>query len=231
MTALLVAAVALLVVVNVLNNRVLPWVYTRSCVVTAALLLVAGSVGGLSWAELGLTSRHLPRATAWSAVLVAAVAVAVAVLAGNARWRKVLYDDRAGRLSGRGLAFHALVRVPLGTVLLEEVAFRGVLYAAIAHDQGIVAGAVGSSLCFGLWHVLPSTALTSDNALGRSLLGTGPRARARGATVAVLATTLAGLALCWLRVRTDSLLTPPALHWATNALGLLGGWLVRSRFT
>lgn len=231
MTTLVATTVVVLAVVNVLNNRLLTRAYTLTCVVTALLLVLLARVAGLGWAELGVTSQHLARATAWSGVLIAAIGVVVGVLGSHPRWQRVLVDDRAGRLSRRELAFHTLVRIPLGTVLLEEVAFRGVLYAAIAHQHGAGSAAVGSSVLFGLWHILPSTALTSDNALGRSMLGSGPRARARGVIVAVLVTALAGLALCWLRVRSDSLLPPAALHWAANAFGLLGGWLVCRRLT
>lgn len=229
MTAFLVAVVALLVVVNLFNNRLLPGVYTRTCILTATLLLLSARQAGLTTTDLGLALQHLGRATAWSAVLTAAVAVAVVALVRHPRWQQLLYDDRAGRLRGRELVFHALVRIPLGTVLLEEVAFRAVLFGAIARDHGMVAGAVGSSLLFGLWHLLPSAASTADSALGRSVLGTGRAARVRGATVAVLVTALAGVALCWLRTTSGSLLTPAMVHWATNALSLVGAWTVLHR--
>ena len=45
------------------------------------------------------------------------------------------HDKRVGRAFGRVL-YQALVRIPLGTALLEEVAFRGVLPALFALPLG-----------------------------------------------------------------------------------------------
>lgn len=43
----------------------------------------------------------------------------------------------------------------------------------------------------------------------------------------MLFTAAAGAVLCELRRRSGSLLAPMALHWATNALGYLAGYLIR----
>lgn len=226
MTAYLLAVVAGLTVVNLLNNWLLPGAYTVTCLVAAAVLVASARAAGLSWSELGLPG-DLRRGLAWSAVLACLVALVVAAIAVHPRLRPILYDDRAGRLTGAELVFQLLVRIPLGTVLLEEIAFRGVVFAAISRDHGTVAGAAVSSMLFGLWHVLPSSALTVSNEITRTLLGTGQTARVQGAVIAVVATTVAGVALCWLRLAARSIAAPAALHWAINALGLLGAWLVR----
>ena len=42
-----------------------------------------------------------------------------------------------------------------------------------------------------------------------------------GVALSVVATTAAGLIFGWLRYKSDSLLTPIALHWALNATGAL----------
>jgi membrane protease YdiL (CAAX protease family) len=85
-------------------------------------------------------------------------------------------DRRHDTLDGNGIAFKALVAVPVGTVLLEEVAFRGVLLALLART-GTTARAVvlftalaGVVLCLlrlRSGSLLPPTALHwAANALG-----------------------------------------------------------------
>lgn len=86
----------------------------------------------------------------------------------------------------------------------------GTTSGELRRQHGARAATVGSSVLFGLWHVLP--ALGSDAGPG------GAGARTAGT---VLVTGLAGLGFCWLRVRSGSLLAPALLHWALNGLGLL----------
>ena len=70
------------------------------------------------------------------------------------------YSDKISdpRLSGLGasdLIYRAVVRIPLGTALFEEMAFRGLLYAALMRF-GIVRAIWASSLVFALWHIMPT---------------------------------------------------------------------------
>jgi membrane protease YdiL (CAAX protease family) len=122
------------------------------------------------------------------------------------------------------LAWQALVRVPLGTVLLEEMAFRGVLWAMIARRRGAWWATGLSSALFGLWHVLPSMNLTDTNAAADALFGAGPVGQVLAVSAAVLGTAAAGILFCELRRRSGSLLAPAALHWALNGWGYLFAW-------
>jgi uncharacterized protein len=47
----------------------------------------------------------------------------------------------------------AFIVVPLGTVLLEEVAFRGVLLGLVNRHRGAAWASITSSVLFGLWHI------------------------------------------------------------------------------
>jgi membrane protease YdiL (CAAX protease family) len=139
-----------------------------------------------------------------------ATALAVPVL------RPLLADGRVADLGGGELAGQALLRIPLGTVLWEEVAFRGVLLAALARLLPR-AGATGvSAAVFGLWHVRPTL-----GALAANDLAGGPLARTGAVLLACLATAAAGVLFAELRERSGSLLAPALLHLATNTLGLL----------
>lgn len=193
-----------------------------TCVAAAALLVALARRDGCSWTALGLGRESLGPGLRWAGALVAAVLLGYLVAVALPPTRQAFADTRATSLSGATLLWHLLVRIPLGTALLEEVAFRGVVYAMVERRRGVRAAVVGSSLLFGLWHVLPSLGLRRTNAAVADVLGSGP---AGAVVAAVAATTLAGVVLCELRRRSGGLLAPFALHWALNALGLLVAWL------
>jgi uncharacterized protein len=193
-----------------------------TCVAAAALLMALARRDGCSWTALGLGRESLGPGLRWAGALVAAVLLGYLVAVALPPTRQAFADTRATSLSGAALLWHLLVRISLGTALLEEVAFRGVVYAMVERRRGVRAAVVGSSLLFGLWHVLPSLGLRRANAAVADVLGSGP---AGAVVAAVAATTLAGVVFCELRRRSGGLLAPFALHWALNALGLLVAWL------
>src|SRR6266545_1235438 len=209
---------------HLLNNRLLPQAYVLTCLAAAGLLLVLARRDGCSWSDLGLGTRQVGSGLRWAAVLVGVVLLADAVAVGLPVTRQAFADTRATALSGAAVLWHVLVRIPLGTALLEEVAFRGVLLAMLARRRGVRVAVIGSSLLFGLWHVLPSLGLRNANAAVADLVGPGPAGTVLTVIGAAAGATLAGVALCELRRRSGSLLAPFALHWALNGLGLLFAW-------
>jgi hypothetical protein len=117
--------------------------------------------------------------------------------------RAALRDERMASMTARALTNDVLLRIPLGTVALEEIAFRGVLPA--------LCGEPISCLVFGLWHIAPTR-------LGLDLNGiTSPPARAGAIVVAFGATAIAGKYLCWLR-RQGGLAAPMTAHATVNGL-------------
>jgi hypothetical protein len=60
-----------------------------------------------------------------------------------------------------------------------------------------------------------------SNAGVASTLGTGTRAQVISVVGSVVATALAGVVFCMLRIWSGSLLAPMGLHWATNGLGFI----------
>ncbi|MFE7900785.1 CPBP family intramembrane glutamic endopeptidase [Streptomyces sp. NPDC057424] len=218
-------ALAVLVGANLLNNWLAPGAYLLTCVVAAAALLLIARWDGLTRADLGLDTVALYRGLRWAPLLVGAVlAVFLAGLAVPAT-REAFEDERAAGLTLGQLLWRVLIRVPAGTVLLEEVAFRGVLWAMVRRRRGTAWATAVSSLLFGLWHVLPSRGLSRANAAA-AVLGTGPAGSVLPVAAAVVATTAAGVVLCELRRRSGSLLAPAALHWALNSFGYVLAWAV-----
>jgi CAAX protease family protein len=109
-----------------------------------------------------------------------------------------------------------LVRIPWGTVLWEEVAFRGVLLASLSRLVSVRTATAMSAAVFGIWHVRPTlSALAANNVAG------GPVLRAVAVVLGCLFTGVAGGLFAWLRLRSGSLLAPGLLHLAANALGTL----------
>lgn len=186
----------------------------------ALLLLLAGRLAGLTWAELGLGRQTLLRGALVGGVAALAVAIVYAVAVAVPFTRRAFRDTRY-RIGLRAALYLSLVAIPLGTVLFEEVAFRGVLWGLLSRDYGAVAATVVSACIFGLWHVLPAIDLARTNVSVRGHTTAGRRRVAVTVLATVVFTTLAGIVFAELRRRSGSLIAPLALHWATNGLGVL----------
>ena len=206
---------------NVIHRH--PWHHRRytalnACATGAALS--AAMASGLTAADLGIDPRG------WApgrlgAGLAAAVAAGWLLVAAVPVTRPVLDDRRITSLDGRAIAYQALVRIPVGTVLWEEAAFRGVLQAALRRVvPGAVAIAVTSGV-FGIWHIRPTLQALRVNGLASDRKNAVARVAA-----GVAATSAGGVLLSWLRARSGSLTAPVLVHLATNSVPLVAAWAV-----
>ena len=186
----------------------------------AIALVVLARRAGLSWDDLGLARRTWGKGAAYAAVAVVLVAGGYALGAALPATRAAFLDVRYHLRPGPAL-ITALLVIPLGTVLLEEIAFRGVLLGLVRHRGGTAWATVVSSVLFGLWHILPSLHLNRANHAVGSLVGSGAGAQFLAVAAAVAFTAGAGLIFCELRRRSGSVLAAAGLHWATNALGVI----------
>lgn len=218
------AAITILAVSNVVSNRLWPQAYLPWNVAVAASLMVLALACGLSWADLGLTRRWLRRGLTVGGGVAGGVAALYALAFAVPATRGMFADDRAAGPLAAAL-FAAFVRIPLGTVLPEELAFRGVL-------PGLIGGSwwrrtLVSSGLFGLWHVLPALGMAKANTGIGTAIG---RWGAAGQTVAtVLATSGAGVLLSIYRRWGGHLVAPMLVHVATNSLGTLLAWATFAR--
>ena len=160
----------------------------------ALVLVVLARRSGLTWDCLGLSRRSVRRGLAYAVVAILAVAVVYLIGAALPLTRTAFLDARY-HLRPRTALLAALVVVPLGTVLLEEVAFRGVLLGLVNRYRGGRWASVSSSTLFGFWHVLPSLRLTRANAAAAAVFGAGLGGQALAVAAAVGFTALAGLLL------------------------------------
>jgi membrane protease YdiL (CAAX protease family) len=196
----------------------------------AAGLVVLARRAGLDWHDLGLSRRTLIPGLKYAVGAVLAVTVVYGLGAAIPLTRPAFHDVRYHLHLGAAL-LTAFVIVPLGTVLLEEVAFRGVLLGLVRRHRGATWASITSSVLFGLWHILPSLRLNQANQAVGAAFGAGSTGRVLAVLGAVAFTALSGLLLCELRRRSGSLLAAAGLHWATNGLGLLlAAALATSRF-
>lgn len=220
--------VSALVLANVASNRLVPDALYVPWAMACSVVLVAFArrADGRSWVDLGLAREHVPRGLRWGSALAGAVLVVYVVAVALPPTRDLFRDERVEGWSLAQALYAALVRVPLGTVLLEEITFRAVLPAVLVARTRTWVAVAWSSALFGLWHVLPSLGLETVNPVTTDAVGQLPG----WVTVAgsVLSTAAVGVWLWFLRHRSDSVLTPMALHWATNGLGYLFAYAVLS---
>jgi membrane protease YdiL (CAAX protease family) len=211
--------IVILVIVNVVDIRV-PHASLVAGPVCAAVLLGIARLAGLSWRELGLGPGTWRRGAAWAAAIIGIVALVLAVGAALPLTREAFRDSRY-HLDWASALLTAFVLIPVGTVLLEEVAFRGVLWGLLRRLGGTAVATGVSSALFGLWHILPSLGLAGDNEAIGSAVGQGRSAQVITVLGTVLFTAASGVVFCELRRRSGSLLAPAALHWAVNGLSVL----------
>ncbi len=179
-----------------------------------AVLLALARRSGLTWAELGLSRRRLAAGLRWGGSCSALVALVLAVAVAVPVLRPLLTDARTAGLDAGDVAVRVLVRIPLGTVVWEEVAFRGVLLAALARVLPLRLAVAVAAVLFGLWHIRPTLSGLAANDLVDS-----PWPRSLAVLGACASTAGAGGLFSWLRLRSGSLLAPGLLHLATNTLG------------
>ena len=212
-----------LLVANLMSNRVLPgWAYVPWNVAVAAAI-VALALLATSHEQLGFTAWR--RGVAWGTVLLLLTIGGLALAITMPAFNELYHDRRVSADTGTWL-YQALIRIPFGTVLLEEVAFRGVLPGLFMLRWGVVRGCIAASVCFGLWHVLPALTLNEVNPVATRVFGTGAGGVAIAVVFAVCSTALVGMGFCWVRLRSGSVLATMMAHVASNSGAYTIAWLL-----
>lgn len=202
-------ALALLVggltVAVIARSTVIPgdWHFAYNlCLLVYALALALAA--GLSADELGCSPARARAGLALGGIAFALISAALVIAAVVG-----LLDDERTDVSAAEMLLRVFIVIPVGTVLVEELAFRGALYGLL--DRVVTwrwAMAAGAAL-FGLWHIPP----IADEGIG-AIVGT------------FAATTAAGLVTIWLRRRSGSVVAPILAHLATNSVTFALSWAV-----
>jgi membrane protease YdiL (CAAX protease family) len=212
------AVVVALAAINVTDHLLHPPWWVRA--LEGVALLAWARLDGLTWSQLGLGRDRLATGCRWAlgAVAVVAGVYVVGVLLPPTR---PAFQDVRYHLPLPEVLRAAFVVIPFGTVLLEELAFRSVLWGALARHMKQWQVLVGTSVLFGLWHILPSLHIGGTNRGVSGAVGGAGDVLVVAGTVAL--TTIGGLVFGELRRRSGSVLASAGAHWATNALGVLFG--------
>lgn len=186
-------------------------------------ILVVATLAWARWQKLGCAEMGLGRDRALSSAGVGLLVAVALVLPSLLVLRfppllgqPVTYAPLASLALG-DLAVRVAFFMPLDTVIPEELAFRGVLLAALRRRFATVAAVALSALAFTAWHVVIVQATLAETNLVReplfAALGYG------GAFAAVFG---GGVLFAALRLWTRNLAAPLAGHWVFNAALLAG---------
>lgn len=202
--------VGLLAAYDVARSVAIP--SSASTATNLAMIPVVGLVAvgtRLTSGELGLGRDRLASGLSWGLQAFAAVTAALAVAAAVPALQGVVANDDRVDVGVASMVWRAAVVIPVATVVLEELAFRGVLLGLLRRALTTRRAAVLGAVLFGLWHVPGAF----DDGLG-AVAGT------------VAATTVAGLVFTWLRLGSGSLLAPVLAHVATNSVTFVLAWSI-----
>jgi membrane protease YdiL (CAAX protease family) len=193
------------------------WPFVVSGVLLSGATLLWSQRAALTRRDLGVVSDGAAAGSAIGLAIALAIALpAVAFLrSGFPLGQPIAYAPLAG-IDGDALALHLALFLPFGAVLPEELAFRGALLGALLRRSSSLPAAVGSAVAFACWHVGVIFVTVGNTPLAVSPLF----ALAIAAAFAVVFA--GGLLFAALRLRTGTLASTIALHWAFNAAVLVG---------
>jgi uncharacterized protein len=172
-------------------------------------LHAAGSAGlvALINPPLGFRPPALWRGLRLGGAAASVAAAGVAATTALPRVRSAMAERELPESPTRWL----LLRIPVGTVWVEEAAYRAALGKLAAEAFGPSRGRLLQAAAFGLSHVADA------RGAGEPVVGT------------VLVTGAAGWAFGWLYARSGSLLAPMLAHVAINEAGALAALAVKRR--
>jgi uncharacterized protein len=195
----------------------------------AANIGMIGVVGGIAaWSGLTRSDLGLARAGVRPGCRLGALAFAgIATAIGTAALVPSVRDamiEQATTGSFVDMFVQAVLRIPLGTVVLEELAFRGLLLANLGRVVSRRGAFAWSVAAFAVWHLPPLLGSSTSGAAGESVAS----GRLGLVAVTLASTAAAGGLFTMLRVRSGSLIAPAAAHVATNSVPFaLAWWLAR----
>ena len=198
-------------------------------VVGAMLAYSALRRGGLG--SVGFRRRGLGK----SLLAGAGLGVALSVPPLFFFWRPILLDTPLEygpitRMTRRELVKDVLVDVPISIALLEELAFRGLLFSSLRRTLPAKASIIWSAAAFAGWHFAVTAASAAESNLGtaaRLPRVLRPYVQPLAVAGGMLTTGVAGLLFGVLRERTGNLAGPILAHWIVDGAMIAALWLRR----
>jgi membrane protease YdiL (CAAX protease family) len=221
------AALAAIAAANVVLNRVVGRrLEMMASLAAAGGLALLAKRGGASLQDQGLS----PEAAVSGLRAGAAVAVPLSGLLSLGALvpatRHFYRDPRIVSASAGEAGYQVFARIPVATAAGEEIVFRSAFEGLLSLRRPPWQAALVGASVFGLWHVLPAVDRLHSHP-GLLYVHGGSAKRRAGVVIAtVVITSVAGLALSWLRRRAGSVLAPIIVHAAVNSAGYACGWLL-----
>lgn len=173
---------------------------------------------GLRRTDIGLSKNSINSGLRWGTI--AMLIVVTIITAGIFITPESFMDDRYHQ-SLQSAIIRSIIFIPLATVIFEELVFRGILLELLRRQYSLKISVIISSFCFGLWHVFSSLGVSN------ALFHTSDAAYAAlSVLTVVVATSVAGLGFCYLRLRSGSIIAPMLAHWSINAFALIAAAIV-----
>lgn len=169
--------------------------------------VMAALLARTTGAELGLRPPELWRGLRVGVAAATAAGIAVAATTGVPAVRAGMQVRATPVPPAQWLGY----RIPFGTVLPEELVFRGALRHCAAEAFGRSGGRLLQSVTFGLSHVADA------RGAGEPVVGT------------VVVTGAAGWVFGWLADRSGSVAAPMLAHLAVNEAGAVAALVVQRR--
>jgi membrane protease YdiL (CAAX protease family) len=123
---------------NLLVNHAIPGAHVAAGLGLIACLVLLARAERLSAADLGLARSAWPAGLRWGAAAAVLVGAAYALGYLVTPVRQAIPDGDGGL--GRAVLWTVLVVIPLGILLPEEFAFRGLLLALLGRRYGVLSG-------------------------------------------------------------------------------------------
>jgi membrane protease YdiL (CAAX protease family) len=187
-----------------------------------SLLLLWARWVGFSLSDLGLAGAQVRIGALWGiafGVVLALPPVAFIALTPFVTGEPVQAGE-INDLSSPAMAFRLAFRVPVGTALFEEVAFRGILYACWLRASDLRRTVLATGVVFAFWH----TVITFRSVTNAEVVESVPLI-ALGYLAALLGLFVGGAAFALLRWRAGGVAGPFFVHWIIVAFMTLAVWL------
>jgi membrane protease YdiL (CAAX protease family) len=203
------------------------YLFVNPLMLLTLLLYASRRAGGLE--AVGLGSKGLGR----SLLLGVATGGLLSIVPLAFFHRPVLLDTPleygpVTTMTRRELLKDICLRVPINIALLEELAFRGLLFDSLRVRYSDRAAVAGSALAFASWHVSVMSATITDqtNLAGAARLPgfLRPYIPAIALVGGLISTGFAGACFAYIRQRTGHLAGPVVAHWLIDGLMIASLW-------
>jgi uncharacterized protein len=184
------------------------------------------------WHATGLRVEGSGKSAAWGLALGLGLAVPPLLFF----YRPILLDTPleygpVAKLSRQDLLAEIALRLSLNVALMEEFAFRGLLYGILRRSLPAPAAIAGGALAFAGWHVAVTATSVAETNLSNANLPAflKPFIQPLSVLGGLLSTGIAGALFGLLRERTGNLAGPVVAHWTVDSLMVFSLWWRNSR--